>query len=182
MVKTSRPDVHLSYRHGYYPDNNDFSRPKPNPNKPRKKTKRDPELQRVACDDSMTATSLPLLANAVKPDRPGEAKYSLVVGSKQLTFIPQPDGNQKLQLDFAVCTFDRTGLPLKYMQDDTEQTLKQDEFQHALAHGFPHMVELSPPGHLGELRFVVRDAQSGLVGSVDMDYASGGPTSPAGDK
>jgi VWFA-related protein len=180
MVKTTRPGVHLSYRHGYYADNNDFSRPKPNPNKPRKtKTKRDPELQRVACDDSMTATSLPLLASAVKPDRSGEAKYAVVVDAKQLTFIPQPDGNQKLQLDFAACTFDRTGLPLKYMQDDTEQTLKQDEFQDALAHGFPHMVEFSPPGNLGQLRLVVRDAQTGLVGSVDMSYAPFTAVSPA---
>ncbi len=171
MVKTTRKGVRLSYRHGYYADNNDFSRRKPNPNKARKKTKRDSELQSVACDDGMTATSLPLVANAVKPDRPGEAKYFLTVDSKQLTFIPQKDGGRKLQLDFAVCTFDTAGLPLRYMQDDAEQTLNQDEFQDVLAHGFPHAVELVPPGNLGELRLVVRDAQSGVVGSLDMDYA-----------
>jgi hypothetical protein len=168
-VKTPRPGVHLSFRRGYTVDN-----PGKEPERKRKtadnQTVVDPNLRDAACKDTLTATSLPMRAQAVPASHPGQLKYFLTVDGKNLSFTPQAGGNQKLQLDFAICTFDAEGRSLQYMQDDVDQTMPGREFQSVIKDGFPHMLEFSPPERSTQMRLVARDAQSGLLGSLDLQY------------
>jgi hypothetical protein len=130
----------------------------------------DPHLRQAACEDSLPATSLPLRAQTLPASDEAKARYSLVLDARQLSFMPQPDANRKLQMDFAVCTFDAGGFPLQYMQDDVDQKLTLSEFQAAFKNGFPHVLEFSASGRISQVRLVARDAQSGLLGSVDLPY------------
>ncbi|MGO9083856.1 MAG: VWA domain-containing protein [Candidatus Sulfotelmatobacter sp.] len=131
----------------------------------------DMELKQAACDDLMTATSLKLMADfhSAPLERP---KYSLWVDGKLLTAASLADKKPQLRLhlDFAVCTFDAQGKPLQHVQYPAQQDMGIEEFRSVQQNGIRRYVEFQPAEGTALVRWVVRDALTGNLGSVDLPY------------
>jgi hypothetical protein len=166
VVKTARSGVQLSFRQGYYARAGDSA------GKSSEKAGNDPQLQEAACGDLLTSTSLLVLAEPIAPDQPGQAKYFMAIDGKMLTFVPTDGGTHDMQLDLAVCTLDRGGKPLQYLQDHLKQQLGDKEYAVTSKRGISHVVQFVPAAETTRVRLVVRDAVSGRLGSVDIPYTA----------
>jgi VWFA-related protein len=165
VVKAVRPGVQLSYRQGYYARAGD--QPKPG-----EKSGYDSQLQEAACGDLLTSTSVLVFAELVPPDQPGEAKYFMAIDARMLTFRASGNGHHEMRLDLAVCTLDRGGNPLQYLQDYMQQELSDKEYAVTLTRGVSHVVQFAPKPETARVRLVVRDTASGRLGSVDVPYSA----------
>ena len=131
----------------------------------------DLDLKQAACDDLMTSTALNLTAELQSaPSQP--AKYWLQVDGSRLTASTSPaDSRQlRLHLDLAVCTFDARGAPLQHVQYSASQDMSPQKFESVRQHGLARIVDFQPIERTALLRWVVRDAQTGDLGSVDLPY------------
>jgi VWFA-related protein len=165
LVKTSRPGVQLSYREGYFAHNNE-------PVKQEKdKAGNDPQLQQAACQDLLTSTALLVVARPMPADAPTQAKYFLAIDSRMLTFAQVDEGNRRLHFDVAVCSFDRSGKPLQYLQDTTDQKMSEKEYASTSRHVIPHLIQFKPNEGTARVRLVVRDTATGQLGSIDVPYS-----------
>ncbi len=173
VVKTTRPGVQLSFRQGYFARADSGTTEK-------EKTASDPQLQQAACEDLLTATSVLVVARALPPDRPGLAKYYLAVDSRMLTFSLGDAGSHDLRMDFAVCSFDHSGKPLQYLQDNGNQKLGEKEYAAMMAvHGVPHVIQFAAKDGITRVRLVVRDSATGQMGSIDVPYDAAASATPA---
>lgn len=164
VVKSTRPGVNLSFRQGYY------ARAGGSPANAGEKNSNDPQLQEAACADLLTSTSVLVVAEAIPPDQPTQAKYFMAIDSKMITFSPTDGGGHELRLDLAVCALDRGGKPLQYLQDQVQQQLTDKEYAAISGRGVSHVVQFAPATDTVRVRLVVRDAVSGRLGSVDIPY------------
>jgi VWFA-related protein len=169
IVKSKRPGVELSFRQGYY------ARGPETATKETDKSGIDPQLNQAACQDLLTSTAVLVVAQALAPDKPGLAKYFLSVDPHMMTFTPGGDGKRDLQMDVAICAFDRSGKPLQYFQQHVDK--KFEEKDYAALRGVPHGIEFEPKEGTTRVRMVVRDSASGEMGSLNVPYAV--PSSPA---
>jgi VWFA-related protein len=110
IVKSTRPGIHLAYRQGYY------ARGPEEETNPKSAAE---ELQRAACQDVLPSTSVLMVAKAFP--EPGKLKYFVAIEPSTITFTPQSDGTQHVVLKVALCSFDKTGKPLRFMQDTSLQ-------------------------------------------------------------
>src|SRR5438552_3289257 len=164
VVKTSRPGVQLSFREGYFARDNGAGAIEND------KAGNDPRLQEAACQDLLTATSVLLVARAIPAEKPGQAKYYLGIDSRMLTFTGGENGGRELRMDVAVCSFDRTGKPLQYLQESVDQKFAEKEF--ASLRGVPRMIDFAPKEGTARVRLVVRDEATGQLGSVELPYVA----------
>jgi hypothetical protein len=169
IVKSTRPGVQLSYREGYFAHLESATKEKD-------KNGNDPQLQQAACEDLLTSTSLLVVAQALPADQPNQAKYFLNIDSRMLSPTTTEDGKRDVRLDFAICSFDRSGKPMQYMQDAFEQKFEATQF--ASTRGIPHAIQFAPREGTIRIRLLVRDSNSGQMGSIEVPYApaSGAPT------
>jgi hypothetical protein len=65
------------------------------------------------------------------------------------------------------------------MHASVEQVLTAEEFTWSRVHGFPHLLEFPTPKGLALTRFVVRDRETGNLGSIDVPFAGRAGDSPA---
>jgi VWFA-related protein len=168
-IKITTPfiDTHLSYRRGYYAQNEN-----PAGLLSTDGNEVDPELKQAACDDAMTATSIGLKAQRLRSDHAEVAKYLLVMDGKPLSPDLPTDSSQQVQLhlDYAVCAFDAGGKPIQYLQERVEQNLNESQFEYARQHGFQNRLEFKPAQGITQLRLLVHDPLDGDLGSVDLKY------------
>jgi VWFA-related protein len=159
VVKSKKSDVHLAYRNGYYAQAaND------------QKTS-DRELQEVACNDLMTSTAVLIVAKQLPVDHAGKAKYFMGIDPGMVTFTPQPDGSSKLTLKVGICTFDKSGKPLQFMQQAIDSKLTDKQFAAIQAqHGVTDTILLEPAPSVATVRLVVDDLETGHMGSVNLPY------------
>ena len=171
-VKTTQPGVHLSYREGYY------AKPRNTPETTAAAGAKDtdPRLHQAACRDLLTSTAVLLRAKELPPDQADAAKYFLAVDGRMLSFIPSTAGIHELSISFAACTFDKTGQPLQYVQDNTLAKIDDKEFPIA-THGITQTFQFSVRPGVARVRLLVRDTASGRIGSVDVPYTT--PAKPA---
>jgi VWFA-related protein len=155
QITGTRRDAHLSFPRYYYvpgtkPAGADF------------------ELKQAACDDPLTATALKLTAQP----GPGAARFSLMVDGNALSEVPSPDkpGHIRLRLDFAVCSFDAEGNQLQHFQYPSDQDLSAEEFRLLRQDGFHGSVAFQADPRATSLRWLVRNPQTGELGSVDIPY------------
>jgi len=86
------------------------------------------ELQEAACQDLLTSTSVLVVAKAYPGDQSGTVKYFMAIDPTTLTFAPQPDGLRELALRVGVCTFDKSGKPMQFLQDSVDAKLSDKQF------------------------------------------------------
>jgi VWFA-related protein len=170
VVKATRSGLHLSYREGYY------ARPLASPEGSKVASKSalnakdgDPVLRRAACEDPLTSSAILLMAKSIPTDKDGAAKYFLAIDPHMLTFTPPEAGSRELVTSIAACTFDKTGQPLQYLQKDSVATLNDQQFA-AASHAITQTFEFAPTPGVARVRLLVRDSESGRIGSVDIPY------------
>jgi len=159
QLKTSRSNVRLSYRQGYYA--------RPEGGADQKSAKAD--LERAACLDLLTSTSIIMAVRSVPSQTPGASKYLLAFDPYAVVITPNPDSSYEMALQLAICTFDKTGKPLKFMQQPINGKLTAKEYAEARArHGIPDSVTLPQDPAIAALRLVVKDTVTGRMGSVNI--------------
>ncbi len=180
LVKTTRPQVALSYRHRYYVgysvEETVSGHPRSQPYSP---ATADTLLREAACYHSTTPSSIALSARLVATGSTTSARYALSIRSESLGFIAISDEAQRVDLDYGICTFDASGMPLQFMRASTERVLTTVEFERAMIHGLPNLLDLPDTGTPAYARFVVRDRATGNLGSVDVANPLATPEEPA---
>jgi len=158
IVKSTRPGIHLAYRQGYY------ARGPEEETNPKSAAE---ELQRAACQDVLPSTSVLMVA---KPfPEPGKLKYFVAIEPSTITFTPQSDGTQHVVLKVALCSFDKTGNPLRFLQDTIDESLTEKQYAEAQAqHGFARVVSLLPTPGVVVVRVLIKDVATGHMGSVNI--------------
>jgi VWFA-related protein len=165
-VKTTRPGVRLSYRQGY-----DVA-PDQSGSLPQQRIgTTDAELKQAACEDQLPATGLPLTVIPLPPLGQNEARYLLKVEGLAAENVLSPDQHSsRLQLSFAACTFDASGKPLQYGQFPVEQDLSESGQGPAKQDGVQQVFGFTPDTRAARIRWLVQDAQTGALGSVNLPY------------
>jgi len=107
-VKTSKPDLHLAYRDGYFAMS-DVAVAAHETQK-----SRDLELKQVACQDVLTSSSIVIVTKPEPAEKPGQSRFLVSADVGNLAFEPRPDGSEQLALKIAICTFNKAGKPLQF--------------------------------------------------------------------
>jgi VWFA-related protein len=158
IVKTSRPGVHLAHRQGYYARTENSL----------DQTSATSELQRAACLDLLTSTSITLGGRSVPADSAGTLKYLLVIDPKAVIATPV-NTSYHLALQLAICMFDKSGKPLQFMQQPLDRTLTAAEYASVRAqNGLLDSVVVPQNAAMAGLRLLVRDSVTGRLGSVNV--------------
>ena len=164
LITTSRPHVTLSFRHRYYVGATSV----PASPRPPSAKERDAALQEAACYHAATPPSITLGAKLVPTGDAGPIRYALVIQADSLAFIALSDEARRVRLDYGVCTFDATGMPLKYLHTSVERVLTSLEYERALVQGLSNLLEIPESGTPVMARFVVRDPGTGNLGAIDV--------------
>jgi len=159
QLKTSRSNVRLSYRQGYY------ARPEGSADEKSEKA----GLERAACFDLLTSTSIIMAVRSVPSSTSDASKYLLAFDPYAVVITPRPDSSYEMSLQLAICTFDKTGKPLKFMQQPINGKLTAKEYAEARTrHGIPDSVTLPHDPGISAVRLVVKDTATGRMGSVNI--------------
>jgi hypothetical protein len=81
------------------------------------------------------------------------------------------DQMRRVQLDYGACTFGADGKPLQYSQTSAEKIISAKEYEQVFAYGYPNLLELSRKGDPTVARIVVRDRDTGNIGSINVSTA-----------
>ena len=179
IVKTSQGGVHLAYREGYYAkaeggaatdDKDEMARS-------------EESLKQAACGDLVGATSVLVMAEAMAPEHPGQARFFLAIDPTTITFPSSQAGDRELLLSLAFCTFDSTGKPLQYSHQNLDEKLTSQEYAAISSHGISHPVAFTPDPAAARVRLLVRDRVSRHMGAVDLPYSApaNAPAAAPGD-
>jgi VWFA-related protein len=161
IVKSNKSGVHLGYRNGYYAQGQATSDQKSS----------DRELQEATCNDFLVSTSVLIVAKQIPADQKGKAKYYMGIHPAMLTFTPQSDGSRELVLKIGVCSFDKSGKPLQFMEQSVDSKLTDKQFAGIQAqHGVPDTIVLDPAQGVATVRLLVQDVETGKMGSVNLPY------------
>ncbi len=161
LIKSTRPQVALSFRHRYYVG--------PTPSgSPARETKDSAEsiaLADAACFHTLTPPTLAITANPIVAGN--STRYEVVVRPESLSGIGLNGSNTRVHLDFGMCTFDDSGNLAQYFHTSSDRQLTPSEVQDAEARGFSKTLEI--PGETPHLaRLVVREHETGNLGIVDV--------------
>jgi hypothetical protein len=99
----------------------------------------------------------------------------LIVQPDSLGFASLTDDARRVQLDYAACSFDQAGKPIGYQHSSAERVLSPEEYDHIRSTGYSNLVELPRKGDPALVRFVVRDRETGNLGSINVATATGSP-------
>ena len=164
LIKTDRRGVSLFFRHRYYVG--ETSPGKASSHKDQGQLEK--ELVQSACVHPTAPLSVSLRATLIATGNTDVLRYSINIESESLAFVSFSDNGRQLQLDYGACNFDSAGKPLNYMEASTDQVLTSVEYARVLTHGFHRFFEFPVPKGLAMTRFVVRDRQTGNLGSVEI--------------
>jgi VWFA-related protein len=161
IVKSNKSGLHLGYRNGYYARGQATSDQKSS----------DRELREATCNDFLVSTSVLIVATQIPADQKGKAKYYMGIHPATLTFTQQSDGSRELLLKIGVCSFDKSGKPLQFMEQAIDSKLTDQQFAGIQAqHGVPDTVVLDPAPGAATVRLLVQDVETGRMGSVNLPY------------
>jgi VWFA-related protein len=160
-VKTDRPGVKLHYRQGYFAV-------EPQSYAKLDASQKSSDLARALSLDFPTSTALRFQA-AVGPPAAGSKKVTVnyAVDPSQLTFELGSDGLQHASVDCAVIVYSQQGETLQTLSNTMVAALKPDEYNRVMQRSFPcrQTFEIEPGEYT--LRLGVRDARTGLVGTLN---------------
>ena len=176
LITTSRPHVTLAYHHQYYVGEMDI----PAKARVHNDSFADGALQQAACYNAGTPLSIALNAKLIQTASTDALRYSLVIQPDSLAFASisdaaQPDMARRVGLDYGACTFDAQGKALSYMHTSAERVLSAEDYARVRVSGFSNVIDLPRQGDPILVRFVVRDRQTGNLGSIDIATALAAP-------
>ncbi len=165
QVSVNRPGAKLRYRAGYFAfDRAAFERQHPQ--------QRDFDFSQALNADYPMATAIQFEGGVLLPE-PGNNKVlvNYALDPHQISFEKGADGLQRAKVDCAVRVFSPKNMELPVKTEGTRvaATLRPDAYEKIGKTYFPCQLSLElPPGHYF-LRLAVRDAVSGLMGSVNAE-------------
>jgi len=164
-LKVKSQGARLSYRQGYYATNEG------NP---------DPQVQQAEmqkdCGELLNATGIAFTARSVPPDAAGRLNFSLEIDPSALTFTSAANGEQKLDVEVGVCTFDRKGWSQKLMAYPLHASLDAKAYN-TLITGGRLLDSIFVPGPTpAAVRVMVKDIPSGRLGSIYIQTDQNPPT------
>jgi hypothetical protein len=163
LIKTTRAQVTLSFRHRYYVGET----PSDSGPRERKGASESIALGDAACFHSLTPSTLDITAHPIVVADGKSTRYRVVVRPESLAAIGLNGTNTQVHLDYGMCTFDASGDLAQYYHIASDRQLTSAEFQSAQARGFESQLEI--PGDTPYLvRLVVRDHETGNLGIVDV--------------
>src|SRR6185312_6096382 len=165
IVKTKLHGLRLGYRPGYFAMADDGV-----------DAKNQKAHLRGACGDYPDATSIFIAAKSLPSDSAEKLNFYFVINASALTLIPMSDGNRNLNIDTAVCTFDKKGNPLQLMSYPENRKVSENEYESLLANGLPQAISIPGP-KTASLRLLVMDIPSGRLGSLYIRLDSSRATS-----
>jgi hypothetical protein len=161
LVKTTRAQVTLSFRHQYYVG------PIPSPSAKETKDSSAITLGDAACFHTLLPRTLAMTAHPVVVPGGGSTRYTVVIRPESLYLIGLDGTNTHVHLDFGMCTFDASGNLANYYHTSSDRQLTASEAADAQAHGFAKQLEI--PGDTPYLvRVAVREPETGNLGIVDV--------------
>ncbi len=189
QVKLARKGLRMRYRKGYYATEM--------PEAAEEAENRDGEVQegegesgleqrnarqlRAALYHPLPATGLTFRAYVSPPEAAApaqvqeEIKVEFWLEGGGLTFQPQGEGRQRIDLDFVLAAFTPQGVQVNNVAQRFRHSLTPAEYQQVLKTGlnYPMSIELEPGSY--QLRLLVRDNPSGRLGRVDAPLKVAAP-------
>lgn len=164
QVKTTRPNVALSFRRRYYVG----LPPEQAKAADAKAAKEDVALGEAACWHTSTPPTLSITAHPVSLAEQKATRYIVVVKPDSLGDIGLSGTNTKVKLDFGICTFDALGAFAQYLHSTSERALTPEELQKTQASGLVNVLQIPGEQPPAMARLVVRDRTTGNIGIVDV--------------
>ena len=126
------------------------------------------ELQKAA-SDPLPATGVTFKAQ-VKPPKPGDKNtdINLVVDSASISFTEASPDRHKCDLDFAAFLVAADGASTARVHKNLVSLLPAEQYSDVRLHGLPFHFQLEAAPTGGELRLVIRDNQTGLIGTLSI--------------
>jgi len=176
LIKSTRAQVTLSFRHQYYVG--------PTPSGSPKESKDSSEsiaLSDAACFHTFLPPTLAVTAHPIVIPDSKSTRYTVVVRPESLSSIGLDGANTHVHLDFGICTFDAAGDVANYFHTSSDRQLTPSEVQDAQAHGLAKQLEIpGDPPYL--VRLVVREHETGNMGIVDVARPASFPVQSDKDK
>ena len=162
-VATSRPHIRLSFHRRYYVGETIAATQRAHNN-----ADSDAQLRQAACVHALTPLSIGLKARAIQTSATGPFRFALTIQPNSLGFASLTDDNRRVHLDYAACAFDQQGRAVSYNSSSAERVLSAPEYARIQSAGFSNLLELPRTGDAALVRFVVRDRETGNLGSIDV--------------
>ena len=161
-VKTERPGVKLHYRQGYFAL-------EPQSYAKLDASQKTSDLAQALSLNFPVATGLRFQAAISPPSAETKNKVlvNYAVDPHQISFELQSDGLQHASVDCAVIVYSQKGETLQTLSNTMNGALKPEEYQRVMERSFPckQTFDLGSGEYL--LRLGVRDARTGLLGTLD---------------
>jgi len=158
-VKTTAKGAKLRYRSGYVATEPGAAAQQP----PAK-------LLQQACMDPLPSTSISMTAETLAPPRgtaDPSARYLLTISPSALS-LPPAGVSRQLDLQMAVCEFDRKDASFQFYPRDLSRPVPEALFQSWQTSGIRDIFDYQAKPEDYRLRFAVLDVPSGAIGSVDV--------------
>jgi VWFA-related protein len=123
-------------------------------------------LKQAACLGSLDSSAVLFSADSLPPDTTDGVKFNLNIDASTLTLSPTSGGSE-VNLQLAVCTFDKKGIPGQFMSIPLDRKLNAAELQRVTANGLEDIAAIPGPKP-ASLRMAVMDVPSGKLGSITI--------------
>jgi len=155
ILKVKRHGARLSYRRGYY------ANPEASPD-----SNTQAAAMRKDCGELLNATGIVFTAKTLPSKKPGRLKFELAIDPSNLTFSPTASGQQQLNLEVGVCTYNRRGWSQKLMAYPLNLSLNASDYHALMAGGKVRGAIYVPGPKPSAIRLLVKDVPSGKLGSI----------------
>jgi len=171
-VKVAREDVKVRYRRGYYAFD-PFDLPKPKKVKDDQGTGAKDQEMLAALSDPLPATVVTFFARvpppaAPLPGFPATVNVQFLVDARTVAFEELADGRRQFSLDFLVAAFSPEGKVVKGLNHTATHAFPPEAYVIVQQSGLPYKmdIELEPGDY--QVRLIVRDNRTGLLGSATV--------------
>jgi hypothetical protein len=164
LVRTTRPNVRLTFRRQYYVGLTSA-------NATRKDLSRlvTPEaLEEAACYHPLTPPTLAVTAKALQVPGGQSTRYSVDIKPESLSDIGVYGAVPRVQLDFGMCVFDADGEVAHYLRSTVDHQLSPADMDKLPTRGFVSLLEAPGPEPPALVRLAVLDRTTGNLGVVDV--------------
>ena len=159
QVKIARPNVRLRYRRGYYATDsaqgNGIAQA---------------DLAAALQGEFVGETSVIFDARVIPPSPAASVSVPIefLVNTDTLSYEPAANGARHYLLDFHVCAFAADGRPTAHVDKTFTATATAAGYERLRQHGLPLQTALDLPAGSYQIRLIVRDGRTGLLGSVEL--------------
>ena len=128
----------------------------------------DTELLRSACYHLGTPPSIPLSVAGNEIAGAGTARYVLTIAPDSLALAGIDEGTDRVQLEYGICTFSRSGRILGSWHSSVDKPLEAGNLAEIMNTGWTEEINVPRHGTPALIRLVVREPRTGNLGLVDV--------------